>query len=99
MRRHDVFRNPDGPGYLLVLQSELLAGLNTVVVAPLWPAEDAPAPAQRLNPIFEIEGVKCVLLTQYMAAIPRSVCKDFIGAMAHRAGEIMNAVDMVIGGF
>ena len=41
---------------------------NTRVVVPLLPLEDAPKPAATLNPLFDIDGVEHVMVTQYMAA-------------------------------
>ena len=42
MARFDVYRNPEGSGYLLDVQADLLSDLNTRVVVPLIPAELAP---------------------------------------------------------
>jgi toxin CcdB len=56
MAQYGLFRDPDSEGYLLDVQTDLLDGLNTRVVVPLLPKEQAPTPAQRLNPTFEIEG-------------------------------------------
>ncbi|WP_227510191.1 CcdB family protein, partial [Marinobacter excellens] len=61
MARFDIFENKDGAGYLLDVQSDLLSGLNTRVVVPLLPKSSAPTPAQRLNPVFNIEGQEVVM--------------------------------------
>lgn len=44
MARYDLHANPDGPGYLLDVQADLLAGLNTRIVVPLMPQDAAPEP-------------------------------------------------------
>lgn len=44
-------------GYLLDVRADILGDLNTRVVVPLMRPEDAPAPARRLNPMFEIIGI------------------------------------------
>ena len=60
--RFDVVRNPGKRDastvpYLLVLQSELLDGIDTRVVAPLVrPSALASKTLTRLNPEFEIDG-------------------------------------------
>ena len=54
MTQYDVFWNPEGPGYLLDVQSDLLDGLTTRLVVPLMPQTQAPKPAARLNPIVKI---------------------------------------------
>ena len=73
MARYDVLEDPDGAGLLLALQSDLLDGLDTVVVAPLLPSDRAPKPARRLNPVFHIAGAPHVMVTQFMAAVPTTV--------------------------
>ena len=70
MARFDIFENEGGSGYLLDIQSDILSGLNTRVVVPLLPKSSAPSPAQRLNPVFSIEGQALVMATQFMAAVP-----------------------------
>ncbi|HET9646442.1 MAG TPA: CcdB family protein [Burkholderiaceae bacterium] len=71
MGRFSVYANPKGAGYLMDVQANLLEHLNTRVVVPLLPLEEAPSPAKVLNPIFEVGGVKHVLITQFLAAVPR----------------------------
>lgn len=99
MARFDVFANPAGEGWLLDLQADILDGLNTSVVAPLLPLDAAPKPAGRLNPIFDIDGVQHVLVTQFLSAVPRSLLTHRKTSLAHRADVISNAVDMVFVGF
>ena len=45
MAQYDVVRNPEGSGYLLDVQSDLLDGLTTRLVVPLMPQTQAPKPA------------------------------------------------------
>lgn len=82
MARFDVYQNTSDSGYLLDVQSDLLSDLNTRVVAPLLPKTEAPKPAQRLNPEFDIERTRVVMATQYMAAIPESELKTALGDMS-----------------
>jgi toxin CcdB len=97
--RFDFYRNPDGTGYLLDLQSDLIGGLNTRVVAPLIPLADAPRPARRLNPVFDIADGQFVMATQFMAAVPTRELRERIGSLADRHDAIMNALDMIFTGF
>lgn len=99
MARFDLFENDTGTGYLLDVQSDLLSGLNTRVVVPLLPTADAPTPAQRLNPIFEIEGHALMMATQYMAAVPESALRVRTGNLAEQQHEISAALDMLFLGF
>jgi toxin CcdB len=97
--RFDVYRNPAGDGYLLDLQSDLVSGLNTRVVAPLLPLVDAPRPADRLNPVFDIADSQFVMATQFMAAVPTSELRESAGSLAEQHDAIMNALDMIFTGF
>lgn len=70
MAKYDVVRRRTGAGYLLDCQADLLSQLNTRFVVPLLPVREAPKPAARLNPVFELEGKSYVMVTQFAAAIP-----------------------------
>ena len=99
MARHDVHATPDGSGYLLDVQSDLLLDLNTRVVVPLLPEAQAPRPAVRLNPVFRIEDEPHVMATQFLAAVPERVLGDPIGSLSKEADDITAAVDMLTQGF
>ena len=99
MAKYDVYPNPDGCGYLLDIQADLLEALNTCVVVPLMPKDKAPFPAKRLNPVFEIGGEQVVMVTQFLSAVPRSVLRDAEGSLKERFVEITDAVDMLVQGF
>ncbi len=99
MARFDVYLNPDGNGYLLDLQADLLDHLNTRLVAPLMPPSDAPIPARRLNPVFQVGGGKAVMVTQYLAAVPTTGLNEPVASLKRHHVEIVNAVDMLMQGF
>ncbi len=99
MARFDIFKNKSEAGYLLDVQSDLLSGLNTRVVVPLLPKSSAPSPAQRLNPVFGIEGREFVMATQYMAAVPEGELRSAVGSLADKQDEIAAALDMLFLGF
>lgn len=99
MARFDVFPNPDGNGFLLDVQANLLDGLNTRVVVPLLPITVAPLPAKRLNPTFDIEAAPYVMVTQFMAAVPVAILKAPVASLAGHDVEIGNALDMLFVGF
>lgn len=99
MARFDIFKNVGGSGYLLDVQSDLLSGLNTTVVVPLLPESSAPSPAQRLNPIFEVEGQEVLMATQFMAAVPEAELRVGVGSLAEQQHEISAALDMLFLGF
>lgn len=98
MARFSVYPNPDGPGYLLDVQANLLAHLNTRMVVPLLPIDQAPLPAKTLNPVFDIAGNSFVMATQFMAAVPSKMLKDQVQSAQDRAFEIASALDCLFQG-
>lgn len=99
MARFDVYANPGGAGYVLDVQADVLDGLNTRVVVPLMPAVSAPAAAKRLNPMLEIGAEPYVMVTQFMAAIPRALLRAPVTNLSAQDAEIMAALDMLLVGF
>ena len=81
MARFEAFRNPGGAGYLLDVQANLLSHLTTAVVVPLLPLASAPQQAARLNPTLIVNGEPCSLLTQFMAAVPKSELKELVARL------------------
>ena len=70
MARFDVYKMATARGFLLDVQTDLLSGLNTRVVVPLLPLTEAPIPAQRLNPVLEIENLEILMATQFLKVSP-----------------------------
>ncbi len=99
MARYDIYESPDGVGYVLDVQTDLLEGLSTRIVVPLLPSDMAPQPAQRLNPVFEIGEEPHILVTQFLASVPLSLLRTPAGNLSDRSFEITNALDMVFQGF
>jgi toxin CcdB len=99
MARFDVYRNPDGSGYLLDVQANLLGDLNTRVVVPLLPPDEAPHPARRLNPCFRVGADDVVMVTQFLAAVPSSMLKSRVGTLSDHHRDIVAAVDFLMQGF
>lgn len=99
MAKYDVFPNPSGDGFLLDVQTDLLSDLNTRIVVPLLPTSNAPKPATRLNPIFDIEGQSVVMVTQFLAAVPIGLLKSSVGNLSEEFDTVTTAVDMLMQGF
>jgi len=98
MARFDVYASPDGRGYLLDVQADLLDSLNTRVVVPLMPVNAAPSPAKRLNPVFDIHNERHVMVTQFLSAVPVSILKTPISSYELHDEEITGALDMLTTG-
>ncbi|HWI84867.1 MAG TPA: CcdB family protein [Sphingomonas sp.] len=99
MSRLDVHSRRDGgPGYLLNVQADLLSGLNTRFVVPLLPPDQAPAPAARLNPIFDIAGQRHVMVTQFAAAVRVRELGARVATLDHAHETVTAALDLLITG-
>lgn len=96
--RFDVHARTDGDGLLLDCQADLLSHLNTRLVAPLLPVDRAPKPAAWLNPVFEIEGVRFVMVAQYAAAVEVRELGAKVASLGTHGREILNALDVLISG-
>lgn len=99
MPKYDVFAHPQGQGFLLDVQSDLLGDLNTRIVVPLMPESLAPQPATRLNPVFDIGDGPCVMVTQFLAAVPVAMLKNPVGTLEGEFAAITAALDMLMQGF
>jgi toxin CcdB len=99
MAKYDVYPFPDRTGYLLDVQAELLDYLNTRVVVPLLPISEAPKPAKRLNPLFDIGGSQVVMVTQFLAPAPVAILRNPTTNLSNHFAEITNALDLVFQGF
>lgn len=99
MARFDVCLNPEGAGYLLDIQADLLSHLNTRVVVPLLPIDVAPQPARTLNPVFRIGDQDFVMATQFLAAVPAALLRSPVTTLEARRDEIVAAIDLLMQGF
>ena len=104
MPQFDVYRNvnPATRGripYLLDVQSDLLEPLVTRVIAPLGKLELLRGTkADRLNPVFEIEGRSVLMLTPELAGVPAKVLGQQMENLAQHRDIIIAALDMVFTG-
>jgi toxin CcdB len=103
IRRFDVAQNPNPRSrkaipYVVVLQSELLDAMDTRTVAPLARAKGISGRgADRLNPVFEFDGERLVMLTQLLGAAPLASLMR-AGSLEHERGRIVDALDFLFSG-
>jgi toxin CcdB len=102
-RQFDVVDNPDAAEaahrpYLVVLQSDLVSGLRSTVVAPLVPREQITG-ADRLNPIVAIEGREFWLATHELFAVDRRLLPQSVASLSNDRDAIIAALDFVFAGF
>jgi toxin CcdB len=98
MARFDAWPNPEGSGWLLEVQADLLRDLNTRVVVPLMPPEAAPRPAARLNPVLTVAGAPAVMVTQFLSAVPAGLLRGHPVPMTDQGTAIQNALDLLLTG-
>ena len=99
MARFDVYRNPDGNGFLLDVQADLMSHLKSRLVIPLVHSDIAPLPIKVLNPVFELEDARYMLLTQQMAAVSIRMLKSPVYNVNDRRDEVVAAIDLLLQGF
>jgi toxin CcdB len=59
---------------------------------------DSPPVLNRLNPIFDIQSERYVMVTQFLAAVPASILKTPVTSLVQSDAEIMAALDMALTG-
>ena len=99
MARFDVYVNPDGNGFLVDVQADLMSHLNSRLVIPLVSSNIAPTPIKVLNPIFQIEDATYLMLTQQMAAVSVQILRKPALNVNHRRDEVVAAIDLLLQGF
>ena len=102
-RQFDVVANPDpveavNRPYLVVLQSDLVSGLTSTVVAPLVPREQMKG-AHRLNPILVVGNHEYWLATHELFAVDQRVLRGTVATLADQRDKIIAALDFVFTGF
>ncbi len=99
MAKFDVYRQKNGGPLVLDCQADLLADLNTRLVVPLLPIEQAPKPAARLNPIFNLDGERYAMVTQFAASVATRELGEITQSLRSEQDSIGAALDMLIFGF
>lgn len=98
MARFDAWPNPEGEGWLLDVQADLLRDLNIRVVVPLMHVGAAPRPAGRLNPVLTLASVPAVMVTQFLSAVPANRLSGDPVPLADQGTAIQNALDVLLTG-
>jgi toxin CcdB len=96
--RFDVHALLDGSGYVIDCQADLLSHYQTRLVVPVIALDQGPEIATRLNPVFEIDGQKMGMYTQFMASIPKAALGPVILSLAEHGVEIGPAIDWLLAG-
>ncbi len=103
MPQFDVFRNStsrssDNIPYLVDVQADVLATLNSRVVIPLYRAAAIPRPISTLQPTFTVEGESVVMSTRELAGVPMHALGGRVGTLAADRASIIAALDLLFTG-
>lgn len=104
MARFDVYANPDAGErvvipFFLDVQNDYIKGLQTRVVVPLWTSDALVTKIADLNPEFEVGGMRVVMDTLALGAVPAVALKQLVGNLTSQQSPIQNALDTLFGGF
>lgn len=80
------------------MQADLLSSLVTRVVVPLISERDVRAVATDLNPAFDVDGERHVMLTQAIAAVPRRELRHSVASLREHHDTILRALDVLLTG-
>ncbi|MCB1384633.1 MAG: CcdB family protein [Nitratireductor sp.] len=98
MARYDAYWSPERDCYLIDVQSDLIGGLSSRVVIPAYPFEKAPKQIARLNPDLQIGGRNCVLMTDFISAVPERGLGRPVENLAAEHDKIVMALDLLFTG-
>ena len=96
-RQFDVYRTGFGET-VVILQSDLLDGINSRVVAALVPAKQGPRRIRHLNPKVNMGDGAFIFMPQLVATLNMSELGERIGSLSHMRDEIIGAMDALFSG-
>jgi len=96
--RFDIYQAASGV-LLLDCQTDFLLGIETRLVAPLLPVDQSKPKLPRLNPVFEVNGIRVAMMTTLLVGIPKSELGKRIGSLADEQDAVKDAIDMLLTGF
>ncbi len=102
MARFDVYEYKAAKvPYVLDVQANLLSDLNTVVVLPLVPKEEAyKEVAPKLKPVIQVNGQNYILMTTDIGTLARSTLgKCVVNIENEHRQDIVDALDFLFQGF
>ncbi len=104
MAQWTVHRNPNTATrgevpYLLDVQSDLLSGLATRVVIPMFKKAAAPSKAMtRLMPTLRFKNESLVLMVPQLAGIRFRELGEAVGDLSAKRSEVLAALDLLLTG-
>lgn len=102
MARFDIYKyNNSGVPLVLDVQADLLSGLNTCVVIPLVPEQEAKHEAiQKLKPIIKLDNKNYILMTTDIGTLTRSSLGEKVTNIENEYRQtVTEALDFLFQGF
>ena len=87
-----------GVGFVLDVQASQLSTLKTRSVVPLLPEKEAPPRIKDLNPVFDIDGVLHVMLTQAIATVPLKELGQAVASWDDHYDDVTRALGILFTG-
>jgi hypothetical protein len=102
VRQFDLVENPstrsrDVAPYLLVLQSHLLEGADSVIVAPV--VRDAARLLQGIDLSIELDGERLAVTLVELFSIERDLLKKVRGSLVDQEDDIRRGLERLFTGF
>lgn len=104
MAQYDVFANPSSSSahdmpYVVVIQSDLLDGLNTRLTLPLALLNVLGKVPTALCPAITVKGQRLHALSHFAAPLPAKLLRHPVDNVTGQASALVAAMDAVLSGF
>lgn len=100
MARFDVYQQSERVPFLLDIQADLFADLNTRTVIPLLPqARGKKEALPRLKPLLAVKGKSYMMVTTDITTVRVAILGKFIENIEGQRQTIIDAVDFLLQGF
>ena len=103
MARFDVYASPmpdehEHTPFWVDVQADHLSQLATRVVVPLVRVDVEPRPAERLNPCFDVEGLRVFADTANLGTFPKRWLRAPVASLRDERLALENALDFLLTG-
>ena len=98
MARFDVYQDRSREFFVNVRADEF-DDVPRLILVPLHPAARVSGVIPTINPVVEFRTNDYVVLTQYLASVPKREFSQPIGTLVQHADEITRALDVLFTGF
>lgn len=96
MARLDVYRLADG-ALVLDCQNNRFDNIGTRFVIPLVPPDYSAPHNSKLNPIFDVDGERVSLVTQFATSVRSKELRLRVASLESERDAVVAAIDTLIG--